>query len=124
MKVYAIAIPRWVFLSFRFCLIKAWLRDCSVHVGGIQAKAPALHRAHLFLYVATKPFRHRSGGLRGDAHDRAERQTHHSPCGTKRGFGRNADDEGPRGSAHKRDRASGRLSGRALGRERDAAQGG
>jgi hypothetical protein len=76
MKVYAIAIPRWAFLSFRFCLVKAWLRDCSVHVGGIQAKAPALHRAHLFLYVATKPFRHRSGGLRGDARDRAERQTH------------------------------------------------
>jgi hypothetical protein len=26
------------------------------------------------------PSRHHSGGLRGDGHDRAERQTHRSPC--------------------------------------------
>ena len=65
-----------------------------------------------------------SGGLRGDALDRAGRHTHHSPCGTTHGFVRNEDDGGPRGGAHKQDRASGRLSGRALGRALDAARGG
>ena len=33
-------------------------------------------------------FRHRSDGLHGGARDRAERRTHRSPCGIKRGFAR------------------------------------
>jgi hypothetical protein len=104
--------------------VKVWLRDFLVLAGGIQAKVPALHRAHQLLDGATMPPRHQNGGLRGDARDRAEPRTHHSPCGIKRGLGQNEDDGDPRGGAHKRDRASGRRSGRALGRELDAAQGG
>jgi hypothetical protein len=146
MKVYAIAIPRgalcralpppfayWVLTDREWTrhtretlvavsAVKVWLRDYSVLADGIQAKAPVLHRAHQFLYVSTTPIRHRSGGLRGDARDRAERRTHRSPCGITRGFAQNEDDGDLRGGDHKRDKASGRLSGRALDRERDAAQ--
>ena len=70
----------------------------SVLAGGIQGrKAPLPHRAHQFLYLATTPSRHRSGGLPDDAHGRAERRTHHSPCGITHGFGQIEDDRGSEG---------------------------